>query len=102
MSTLEFRKLSDREVETCERNLADMGLKFRYCRKKCGNPFCGFPLAPLVTHNYVPVFGDVCELCHSMYSAVKVRPGMVDAHEKWEKEQAQKRRMLDEDKYFDK
>lgn len=102
MSSLEIRKLSVREVEICERNLAGLGLKIRFCRKKCGNPYCGYPLAPLVEHNHVVDFGEVCDLCHAMFSSVRVRPGLAAAHDQWKKEQDQKKKILDQDKYFNK
>lgn len=87
-------KFSVSEIELMRRNAAGYAEKFQECENHCANPFCGFPLAPLESHNWVSeVNGSVCEICHTMFFAVKNRSHFVRAQQEWTDYEAKKKRL---------
>ncbi len=91
---------SKKESEICEANCNNLDALLRTFRKECANPWCRYPLKPVDGHNFLAEYGEVCELCHWMYHAVKRQPGLEWAHEQYKKDQARKKKIMDSEKYF--
>lgn len=65
-------KLSDPEAkQVIERNVRQIDQIFEGLWKKCGNPYCNYPISSLPTRTYgAPEYGDVCATCHDLYTAL--------------------------------
>ena len=81
---------SKEEKEIILQNILEYDFIFSECRKKCGN--CGYPLSDTQIHYEVFSIGEVCDLCHYLHSTVSRRTFFVDAHRKWEEENAKRKR----------
>ncbi len=74
-----------------ERNLRLMDMVFDRLIKKCGNPFCLWPISVMRDANFAtPEHGDVCATCHDLYSALTMANTKLlrtnyfrDAHNQW-------------------
>lgn len=62
--------------------------------KKCGNPFCKWPIRHVRDRDYTaPFYSEICATCHDLYSALTImNPNLkntkyfYDAHDAWVKE----------------
>lgn len=62
--------------------------------KKCGNPFCKWPIRHVRDRDYsAPFYGEVCATCHDLHSALTIMNPCLkntkyfyDAHDAWVKE----------------
>ncbi len=86
------RRLSADEEYIIHSNTEDFDIKFRSLPEKCGAPGCGYPLA---NDNFRLVdFGDVCQLCHDIYTAVADRAYFMTLHRLYKEEQKNKKDKL--------
>ena len=90
------RKKIELDGEICRANCVYFDNLFRAFKKRCANPFCRYPLRSVEGINFIPEYGEVCELCDWLYYAAKRQPRLEQAHEQWKKEQARKRRVIDD------
>jgi len=62
--------------------------------KKCGDPFCRWPIRHVRDRDYTaPFHGEICATCHDLYSALTIMNPFLkntkyfyDAHDAWVKE----------------
>jgi len=98
---MEYRRLTEKEKEICRRNVELFDAMFVFCRQRCANPYCEYPMNGLVDgFNSLNFDGKICGLCHAMESALLFRPGLKAAQEAYKKEQDHKKKMLDDKRYF--
>ncbi len=91
---LEWKIGEPGSTEVIKKNVEMMDGLFKILTKKCGNPYCKYPISALRLENYaVPIYGDVCAVCRDLYTAVGFNEKLLmssyfrNHHEEWKKEQ---------------
>ncbi len=88
-------KLTDPDAgKIIDQNIRNIEQIFEGLWKKCGNPYCKYPISSIATKTYgCPEYGDICVTCHDLYAAITMmNPQLTNPsyfrnhHEKWKKD----------------
>jgi hypothetical protein len=68
---LEWKLGESGSEEIIDKNVRLIDMVFGRLSKRCGNPFCKWPISSLRTDNLeIPEYGEVCSLCFGLYSTL--------------------------------
>ena len=71
---------TSQEYITMSSNVRGYDEVFSRFSKKCSAPDCRYPI-PHTGNFALPMIGDVCNLCHTMYYLVQTREFFLKAHQ---------------------